>query len=321
MIYFFSDPHIYSFENLYPLYLECRSRDIECYMDAEFIYQGENIPREAKSHRGLSNLEKINNGTLPEPKLIIINQCWWRRGAQILKQFSKQSIPVITTEHGSPMLYYGEGAYRGNLRGSVSHPTWGNVGRDIMVKLGCQSIQVPPLGSPRLDYYFSRKPKNKIKKNEAVIFGTKSEGTKPWNVDINNKVKIIQSKHNSVKFKGKILGPLKLLDLESIDKDFSSNEFYELFNSINHAYFWFPSSLITIAKIMGCKTYALYSDSHCKYTSNYFNEHKDHIFPYNIEGEINRDLDATFLSNNLTPNGIDNILNYILNEKSFNINN
>ena len=311
MIYFFSDPYIYSFENLYPLYLECKSRGIEYCMDAEFSHQGENISKEAKSHRGLHNCKKINNGDLPKPKLIVINQCWWLRGEQMLYHFSKQNVPVVATEHGSPMLYYGEGAYRGNLRGSFSHPTWGNVGRDIMVKLGCKPHQVPPLGSPRLDHYFSQKSKNKIKKNQAVIFGTKSEGTRPWDVDISEKVKVIKSKHDSVKFKGKILGPLKLLHLDHIDKDFSSDDFYNLFNNIGHAYFWFPSSLITVAKIMGCKTYALYSDSHCKYTSNYFKEHKGHILPYDSDKAMDKDANNSFLSNNLTLNGTENILNYL----------
>ena len=319
MIYLFSDPYIYSFENLYPLYLKLKESNIDCCLDSEFSHQGSGISKEAKQHQGIHNLSKIRKGELPQPKLVILNQCWWLTASQLLKEFSSKGIPVITTEHGSPMLYYGAGYYRGNLQGSISHPTWGKVGKDLMVKFGCKPEQVSALGSPRLDHYFCNRKIKTNKPNDAVIFGTKQEGTKPWSVSTEEKVKIICEKHDHVKFKGKVYGPMKLGNLESIDKDFSSDDFYDLFNNTSHAYFWFPSSLITIAKVMGCKTYALYSDSHCKYTLNYFNENQSHILPYSSNEELNQEENNNFLNDNLTPNGTDNIVNYILNEKSFNI--
>jgi hypothetical protein len=321
MIYFFSDPYIYSFENLYPLYLKFKEMNIDCFFDAEFSHQGSNISKEAKSHRGKLNLSKIRKGELPQPKLVILNQCWGLTGAIICKEFSSKGIPVITTEHGSPMFYYGEGRYRGNLKGSISHPTWGKVGSELMVKFGCKPETVPALGSPRIDHYFSSREIKSKKNNDAVIFGTKKEGMKPFSKSIEEKIDIICEKHDNVKFKGKVLGPMKMKKLESIDKDFSSYDFYNLFNDIGHAYFWFPSSLITIAKVMRCKTYALYSDSKCKFTSKYFNDHKDHIISYNSSEPINTKSNSIFLDNNLTNNGTENIFNYILNEKSFNINN
>lgn len=320
MIYLLSDPYIYSFENLYPLYLKLKENNIDCCLDAQFSHQGPGISKEAKKHNGLHNLSKIRKEELPQPKLVVLNQCWWGTGLNLSEEFSSKGIPVITTEHGSPMLYYGVGHYRGNLKGSISHPTWGNVGKELMVKFGCKPETVPALGSPRIDYYFASREIKSNKSNSAVIFGTKTEGTRPWSVSIEEKLKIICDKHDHVKFKGKVLGPMKLGNLESIDKDFSSDNFYDLFNNISHAYFWFPSSLITIAKVMGCKTYALYSDSHCNYTLNYFNQHKSHILPYSSNENPNQEDSNIFLNNNLTPNGTDNIVNYILNEKSFNIN-
>lgn len=312
MIYLFSDPYIYSFENLYPLYLKLKENNIDCYLDAQFSHQGPNISKEAKIHRGENNLSKIIKGDLPQPKLVILNQCWWGTGRDLSHHFSSKRIPVITTEHGSPMFYYGGGHYRGNLQGGVSHPTWGEVGKELMIKFGCKAEQVPALGSPRLDYYFCNREIKTNKPNHAVIFGTKAEGIKSWSVSTEEKVKIICNKHDNVKFKGKVLGPMQLENLETIDKDFSSDNFYDLFNSISHAYFWFPSTLITIAKSMGCKTYALYSDSHCKYTSNYFKENQSHILPYDSSDEPNQEKSNTFLNENLTPNGTDNIYNYLI---------
>jgi len=43
MIYLFSDPYIYSFENLYPLYLKLKEKNIDCCLDAEFSQQGPGI--------------------------------------------------------------------------------------------------------------------------------------------------------------------------------------------------------------------------------------------------------------------------------------
>lgn len=323
MIYFFSDPYIYSFENLYPLYLKCKENNIDCFLDAEFTHQGLKISKEAKFHQGKRNLSKIRKGELPQPKLVIINQCWGLTGGALCKEFSSKGVPVITTEHGSPMFNYGLGKYRKNLRGSISHPTWSKVGSELMVQFGCNPETVPNLGSPRIDYYFSSREIKSKKNNDAIIFGTKKEGMKACSKSIEEKVSIILDKHDNVKFKGKVLGPMHLENLERIDKDFSSDDFYNLFNDIGHAYFWFPSSLMIIAKVMGCKTYALYSDSLCKYTYKYFNDNKDHIISYESSQPVNSKSNSIFLANNLTDNGTENIFNYILNilnEKSFNIN-
>lgn len=312
MVYFFSDPYIYSFENLYPLYLKFKNSGVDCCMDSMFSHQGLNINPVCKNFQGLKNFKKIKDKTKPNPTVVVINQCWSLDGRRIIDYFTSINIPVITTEHGSPMLFYGEGRYRSNLHGSFSHPTWGNVGRDIMVKLGQNIENVPPLGSPRIDYYFSSKPKKTQKNNDAVIFGTKKEGTRPWAVNIKRKVDIICEKHDNIKYKGKVLGPMSLGQLETIDKDFSSEDFFNLFNNLGHAYFWFPSSLITIAKVMGCNTYALYSDSYCKYTKNYFEQNKNHILSYNSNNKINKEECENFLQQNLTPNGIENIYRYII---------
>jgi len=321
MIYFFSDFYVYTFENLYPLYLRFEELGVECCFDADFSCQGQELSQKIKKYNGTSNLNKIRKGELPRPKLVILNQCWSGIGPKLSKEFSSKGVPVITTEHGSPMLYYGHGHYRGDLKGSCLHPTWGNVGKQLMVKFGCKSNMVPALGSPRIDHYFSKREITSDKTNNAVIFGTAEEGTRPWSTSIQEKIEIICKKHDNVKFKGKNKGLMKLANLDCINKDFSSDDFYKLFNDIGHAYFWFPSSLMTIAKIMGCKTYALYSDSQCHWTKEYFIKHKSHIFSYESEQDVNADSNLKFLSDNLTPGGTDNIINFILNEKSFNINN
>ena len=63
----------------------------------------------------------------------------------------RQRIPIVSIDHGAPMLPYHWGGYRGSMWGCTANACWGEWSREINIGYGAPADQQVVTGSPTLD--------------------------------------------------------------------------------------------------------------------------------------------------------------------------
>lgn len=279
-IYFFSDYYIYYFENIYPIYLHMKD-DHNCIIEATFERQ-EGFDDYAKFNN-TKYFQSIISGKF-KPDLVILTQCWYGLSNKLSNYCSSKNIPYVIFEHGAQMLLYSKSkaSYRGKLKRAKYHFMWGNKSKNIMKDCGAKESLLPVVGSPRLSYFFSKANKIPVQRveNSSLIIGTSSNFTSR---NILNKIKYIKDKSSSCYFKGHPRGLRSIKGIDNLSFDTSSDYIFKKFLSVQNVYFDFPSSMMIMAKMSGCRTFAMYTDSNMKSVESYYNKNKSHIPAYNEE--------------------------------------
>ena len=94
-----------------------------------------------------------SRGRLPwRPDVIIVvtpNQGWTKH--QVVPWARRESIPVLSIDHGSPTLTWPWLGYRGSMMGCDANAVWSEVCRDINVGVGAPAERQIITGSPSLD--------------------------------------------------------------------------------------------------------------------------------------------------------------------------
>ena len=94
-----------------------------------------------------------SRGCLPwRPDVIIVvtpNQGWTKH--QVVPWARRESIPVLSIDHGSPTLTWPWLGYRGSMMGCDANAVWSEVCRDINVGVGAPVERQIITGSPSLD--------------------------------------------------------------------------------------------------------------------------------------------------------------------------
>ena len=94
-----------------------------------------------------------SRGCLPwRPDVIIVvtpNQGWTKH--QVVPWARRESIPVLSIDHGSPTLTWPWLGYRGSMMGCDANAVWSEVCRDINVGVGAPAERQIITGSPSLD--------------------------------------------------------------------------------------------------------------------------------------------------------------------------
>lgn len=70
---------------------------------------------------------------------------------QAIPWANKAEIPVVSIDHGAPMVPYDFGVYRGSMMGCVANTCWGEVAADINAGYGAPPEGQVVTGSPTLD--------------------------------------------------------------------------------------------------------------------------------------------------------------------------
>jgi hypothetical protein len=94
-----------------------------------------------------------SRGCLPwRPDVIIVvtpNQGWTKH--HVVPWARRESIPVLSIDHGSPTLTWPWLGYRGSMMGCDANAVWSEVCRDINVDVGAPAERQIITGSPSLD--------------------------------------------------------------------------------------------------------------------------------------------------------------------------
>ncbi|MEC7152034.1 MAG: hypothetical protein VXW85_06245, partial [Candidatus Thermoplasmatota archaeon] len=94
-----------------------------------------------------------SRGCLPwRPDVIIVvtpNQGWTKH--HVVPWARRESIPVLSIDHGSPTLTWPWLGYRGSMMGCDANAVWSEVCRDINVGVGAPAERQIITGSPSLD--------------------------------------------------------------------------------------------------------------------------------------------------------------------------
>lgn len=86
-----------------------------------------------------------------KPDVVVTNQSWWRAEHEVTLAAQRLGIPVITIEHGSPIVHRPQfGRYRREI--VADHMlVWGEHGKDLMIKYGCPEAVLAVTGLPQHD--------------------------------------------------------------------------------------------------------------------------------------------------------------------------
>lgn len=105
------------------------------------------------SHAAWTTPFPPSRGCLPwRPDVIIVvtpNQGWTKH--HVVPWARRESIPVLSIDHGSPTLTWPWLGYRGSMMGCDANAVWSEVCRDINVGVGAPAERQIITGSPSLD--------------------------------------------------------------------------------------------------------------------------------------------------------------------------
>lgn len=102
-----------------------------------------------------------------KPDVVVTNQSWWRAEHEVTLAAQRLGIPVITIEHGSPMVHRPQLArYRREI--VADHMlVWGEHGKDLMIKYGCPEAVLTVTGLPQHDDLV--KPREVLPRNSRHV--------------------------------------------------------------------------------------------------------------------------------------------------------
>lgn len=105
------------------------------------------------------------------PDIVVSNQSWWEKDAAVSAIALASGIPVLTIEHGSPIVYQQFGSYRRNINASLS-AQWGDHGKELMIRYGCPEDKLLVAGSPAHDDLLSPRTKRPSRRPIVLFLST-----------------------------------------------------------------------------------------------------------------------------------------------------
>ncbi|MDP6906919.1 MAG: hypothetical protein QF440_05825 [Candidatus Thalassarchaeaceae archaeon] len=97
---------------------------------------------------------------------------------QLIPWASKNNIPILSIDHGAPMVPYSFGNYRGSMMGCTANAVWGEVSKTINTGYGAPSTGQIITGSPTLDELSSMDVSKKTSRKQILLMTTHREPLK-----------------------------------------------------------------------------------------------------------------------------------------------
>ena len=97
---------------------------------------------------------------------------------QIIPWARKQGVPVLSIDHGAPMIPFHFGGYRGSMMGCNANAVWGARSKQINVGYGAPESGQVITGSPTLDYLSRENGALKSDRKQILLMTTHREPIK-----------------------------------------------------------------------------------------------------------------------------------------------